>query len=96
MTPRECKTPTSCGHPTCGCDAPDGGLKLALTLAEDDLTELAEYFADLGDIDNEGGPDEEMQLGQAVHRIRQLHQRIIAGKSPLPHHGYTALGAEGR
>ena len=74
----------------------DDGRALALTLAKDDLDALAEYFAPLHDTTPSDQPNTEMELSDAVHRIRMLHERIIRGATPLPHHGYHALGAEGR
>ena len=74
----------------------DNGLVLALKLADDDLADLADYFAERHDVTNSGAPNEEMSLSEAVHRVRMLHQRIIEGRRPLPTHGYTALGAEGK
>lgn len=74
----------------------DNGLALALTLAKDDLDALEAALREGADLTPSDQPNESMRLLEAVHRIRMLHERIIRGASPLPRHGYHALGAEGR
>ena len=57
----------------------DQGLKLALSVADDDLADLEAYFDARQDADGDSEgfwPNEAMNLLAAVRRVRELHQRI--------------------
>lgn len=56
----------------------DNGLKLALSLAGDDLELIVEYLDRFADVDD-GQSNEAMRALCATKRIKNLHERIAAG-----------------
>lgn len=69
----------------------DNGLRLALSLAADDLDALEDYFDQRMDADGDSEgyrPNEEMRLFQAVQRVKELHRRIAESKPPQTHAAY--------
>lgn len=72
----------------------DSGLRLAVSLAADDLEALRAYFTERHDITEGGLPNEEMKLALAVQRVASLHARILAGNPGHKIDYHMAIGGE--